>query len=125
MEWTSNATGDVGSIWFTDWSPQGNQMWIEGEALVRNRVATLARNLDGRIERLDFADVNVPDIGDVRVYPFTMVIPIAHETPQVAIHLQQQAAEQATAEAQAETPVTAAGLYAPDNEEASGEASNQ
>jgi hypothetical protein len=115
LEWTATATGNVGSIWFTRWNPQGNQMWIEGEALVRSRIATLARRLNGRIEELDFADVQVPDVGEVRVYPFTMVVPITDETPRVAVHLREQAEAEARARAEAETPVTAAGMYAPDD----------
>jgi Tfp pilus assembly protein PilN len=82
MEKTTNATGSIPSIWFTRWSPEDNMIRIEGAALSRTSVATLERTLGGRIERLDFSDIN-----DRRVFLFTMTAPVRSEMPRVALYL--------------------------------------
>ncbi len=89
----TESTRSIGSVWLKGWTPtSGASVRLEGNALSRSRIARLAQEWNGSIESLNFAD-----IGGVRVYTFTMHVPIQDEMPPVAIHLRETALEQETA----------------------------
>lgn len=93
----TESTGSIGGIWLRSWTPSaGNQVSLQGNALSRSRIARLAQQWNGSIEMLNFADIQ-----KVRVYAFTMSIPVPSEIPPVALRLRETALDQ-----EASTPVT-------------------
>lgn len=82
METVTGLTNDISGLWIDAWKPQSNKLKLEGHALSRRRIASFARRLNGRIERLA-----TKDIGEVQVYSFVVVAPIPRRTPRVALYL--------------------------------------
>ena len=86
----TESTGSIGRIWLKSWTPvAGNMINLEGNALSRTRVARLAQEWKGSIEKLNFADIQ-----KLRVYTFSMKVPLAAEMPPVALKLRQLALEE-------------------------------
>ncbi len=84
LEKVARTTDEISGTWLKSWKPEGEEhIRLEGNALSRSRVVSVARRLNGRIEKLQFAEIR-----EHRIYPFTMVIPLPHETPEVASYLQ-------------------------------------
>jgi len=82
LEETARATNELSGVWFNAWQPNGSYIRIDGNARSRTRVAQLANRLSGEIQSTSFQDVN-----DVRIYPFTMVVPRPIGMPRVAEYL--------------------------------------
>jgi hypothetical protein len=82
LEQTARATGELSGVWFSAWQPNGSFIRLDGNARSRIRVAQLANHLSGEIQSTSFQDVN-----DVRIYPFTMVVPRPIGMPRVAEYL--------------------------------------
>ncbi len=82
LERVSRSTRDVSGLWIENWQAQGPSIRLKGNALSRGRAAIFARRLNAQIDQVDFLDV-----GDVRVYPFSMVVPVPAEMPFVAEYL--------------------------------------
>ncbi len=83
----TESTGNIGRVWLRGWTPMNrNTVRLEGNALSRSRIAQLAQQWNGSIEQLNFADIQ-----DVRVYTFTMMIPIREDMPPVAEFLRETA----------------------------------
>ncbi|MBT8400582.1 MAG: hypothetical protein KJO98_08905 [Rhodothermia bacterium] len=86
----TESTGDIGRIWLRSWTPvAGNMISLQGNALSRSRVARLAQEWQGSIEQLNFADIQ-----KIRVYTFSMKVPLPAEIPPVALRLREMALEQ-------------------------------
>ncbi len=84
LEKTSELTGSIPQIWFNRWSPQGNEISIDGFALTRGNVARLGRALDATIEQLEYNEIN-----NRRIYSFVMSAPVAEEVPEIAEYLEE------------------------------------
>lgn len=78
----TESTRDIGQIWLKAWTPTGSEIRLEGNALQRNRIARLAQLWGGSIESLTFAEIQ-----GIRIYTFSMMVPISEDLPQVAQYL--------------------------------------
>lgn len=85
----TQSTRRIRNIWLKAWTPAGNSLRLEGNALQRNRIATLAQQWNGSIEKLNFAEIQ-----GMRVYTFIMTVPIQEELPKVAQFLRQNSLDQ-------------------------------
>ena len=94
MRGVTRSTISTGDTWLLDWTPQGGEILLTGEALSRPQVVELARRLDGTIQTLQYTD-----IGPRRVYQFEMLTPIDVGTPEVALYLRDVAAKRRDATA--------------------------
>lgn len=83
---TAKLTGSISGIWFERWSVRDEPARIEIRGLARSRrsLAQLARNLDGTVETLEFAEID-----GTRVFPFTIHIPRVITLPRVATALRE------------------------------------
>lgn len=84
IERTANQTEAIEGIWFEEWSIKPNELTIRGNALDRNRAATFARNLEGVVHEVVYADIE-----DRRVYQFEITIPRMTELPEAARYLRE------------------------------------
>ena len=90
LEKISTSTRQIGRIWIKGISPENGEMLrIEGNALARANVASLAQQWNGSIEKLNFADIE-----GVRVYSFMIMAHYPGEMPKVAEYLVQQSREE-------------------------------
>jgi Tfp pilus assembly protein PilN len=78
-------TGEIEGIWLEDWQLDEETITLRGNALDRNRIASFARNLDGTVHTLTYADIDAK-----RVYPFEISIPRRIQMPEAAMHLREQ-----------------------------------
>jgi len=81
---TARQTDAIEGIWFEEWSLSPDQITLRGNAMDRNRVATLARNLDGVVHEVMYADID-----GARVYPFEITIPRDISMPDAALALRE------------------------------------
>lgn len=84
---TSRATRDLSGVWFDAWQPTGSSIRINGNARSRERVAQLANRLTGTVHETSFKDVK----DEIRIYPFTVVVPRPIGMPMVADYLKETA----------------------------------
>jgi hypothetical protein len=82
LDQMTESTRDIGRIWLKAWTPTGATIRLEGNALERARIARLAQRWNGSIEKLTFAEIQ-----GIRIYTFSMMVPISQELPQVAQYL--------------------------------------
>jgi hypothetical protein len=80
----TESTRDIGRLWLKAWTPSGNTIRLEGNALERNRIARLAQLWNGSIDKLTFAEIQ-----GIRIYTFSMTIPVVPELPEVARFLRE------------------------------------
>jgi Tfp pilus assembly protein PilN len=108
IERTANQTESIEGIWFEEWSIQPSQLTIRGNAMDRNRVAAIARNLDGTVNEVMYAEIE-----DRRVYPFEITIPRTQSLPEAALFLREQDLDPESAASIAESsPAARAALRA-------------
>jgi len=82
LDQLSQSTQSIQRIWFKAMTPQGGSIRLEGNALARNRIASMAQQWNGSIEKLNFAEIQ-----GMRVYSFIMSVPIETKLPEVVIYL--------------------------------------
>jgi len=107
----THSTRSIGRIWFKAWTPQQGSIRLEGNALARNRIASLAQEWNGSIEKLNFAEIQ-----GLRIYSFIMSIPIQSKLPSVVAHLRQTSLEELEPEeAEALTSLSNSALHTHSN----------
>jgi hypothetical protein len=91
LESTSRATGGISGVWINSWNSSGGNVRFDGAATSQTQVALLARRMNGSIEKSSSFEIR-SDGRPVRLYNFTMTVPVPVRTPYVAEYLQQVAA---------------------------------
>lgn len=104
----TQSTRRIRNIWLKAWTPAGNSLRLEGNALQRNRIAALAQQWNGSIQKLNFAEIQ-----GIRVYTFIMTVPVKSELPKVAQFLRQNSLDHLDpAESEALTSMSEAAFHA-------------
>lgn len=86
IERTSRLTDEIDGLWFDNWSLDASTLKLQGHALKRSNLASLARALDGTVQELKFTDIQ-----GTRAYPFVITIPRHIEMPEVTVKLREEA----------------------------------
>lgn len=86
IERTARETKRIEGIWFDNWRIDASTITIQGHALQRSNLASMARTLDGTIQELKFTDIQ-----GVRAYPFTVSLKRSISLPEVTGKLREDA----------------------------------
>ncbi|MFW5973288.1 MAG: PilN domain-containing protein, partial [Bacteroidota bacterium] len=87
-ERVTRSTSDIGGVWISSMEPIGSRsIRVKGTATTRTKVAQFARHHQGSIERVSSNEVK-HESRNLTLYDFTVTAPVAHETPRVALYLQ-------------------------------------
>jgi len=90
LDLVSREASAVRGVWIENWTQNGDQITLTGNATQREQVVTFAERTGGSLQELKFEEIR-----DFPTYAFTLTISLAADLPEAVRYLREVAAQQA------------------------------